>query len=100
MNPKSIKSDFSQFRFYIHGNWPRMVWLAQISDPLCLVNAIFSSGGERKKEKKGMECVTIVFFWDEDDELLVYLEFVGYVLLFQTFTPMTFVLFSKENDLG
>ena len=47
-----------------------------------------------------MECVTIVFFWDEDDELLVYLEFVGYVLLFQTFTPMTFVLFSKENDLG
>ena len=67
-----------------------MVWLAQISDPLCLVNAIFSSEGERKK-KKGMECVTIVFFWDEDDELLVYLEFVGYVLLFQTFTPMTFV---------
>ena len=38
-----------------------------------------------------MECVTIVFFWDEDDELLVYLEFVGYVLLFQTSTPMTFV---------
>ena len=92
MNPKSIKSEFSQFRFYIHGNWPRMVWLAQISDPLCLVNAIFSSEGERKKKKgNGMcdNCILLRWGWWAFG-LGTYLEFVCTVI--SNCTPMTCVL--------